>query len=302
MTAKHHHQGRQATPTRPPHPRPPWWKRRTRWLAGVIVSLVTGLVLTWLVWIAGPPQHATAPPSNGSNAAQLGGLPILVNVYHEGAQTNPVNGAFAFPQLLSLSKADLRYIDTRGVTAWAVARGGYDIAQTTVKLTITARRRVRILGMRAMILARSAPVTGTLLEPAEQGAVLNTAIDIGLASISPIALLVGSDGFPTSQPYFKKYSYVLAPNEQATFEITAFPGHQLYQLGGGAFRWLLDVTILDQNHLRDVLVRDSGGKPFGTTGPTPNTAAFRALYEQCLYPEIKVAACQNIPRTQWTRK
>jgi hypothetical protein len=229
---------------------------------------------------------------------------MLVNVYHEGAQTRPVNGAFAFPGVLSLSKADLHFIDSNGVTAWAVPRGGYDLPWTTVKVTVTARRRVRIIGMRAVILSSSARPTGTFLEPAEQGAVLNTAIDIGLAGAHPVAVLVGKNGFPSREPYFKKYSYALAPGAQATFEITAYPGRQLYQLAGQAqaYRWLLDITLLDQNRTKDMLIKDSGGKPFATTGPPASTAAFKAVYVECLYPEIPVAACRNVPRTQWTRR
>jgi hypothetical protein len=301
MTTRHHHQGGQPRSTRPPHSRRPWWKRHVGWLAAAVTTAVGALLTAWLLWLAGPPS-LDSPSSSGSNAAHPGGSPILVNVYHEGAQTRPVNGAFAFPNLVRLSKADLHFIDTRGVTAWAVSHGGYDLSQTTVKLTITARRRLRILGMRAVILSRSPPLTGTLLEPAEQGAVLNTAIDISLASTSPVALLVGGNGLPTSQPYFKKYSYVLAPGEQATFEITAFSGRQLYAIGGFALRWLLDITLLDQSHVINTLVRDSGGKPFGTTGTTPSTAVFKAVYEQCLYPEIKAAACKNVPRMQWAKK
>ncbi len=229
---------------------------------------------------------------------------MLVNVYHEGVHRRPVDGAFAFPSILNLSKADLHFIDTHGVTAWAAPRGGYDLPWTTVKLTVTARRRVRILGMRAVILSTSARPTGTLLQPAEQGAVGNTAIDIGLSNVSPEAMIVGKNGFPTREPYFKKYSYVLAPGEQATFEITAYPGRQLYQPGdqGQAYRWLLDITLLDQNRTKDTLIKDSGGKPFATTAPTASAAAFKAVYVQCLYPEIPVAACKNVPRMQWTRQ
>jgi hypothetical protein len=97
---------------------------------------------------------------------------------------------------------------------------------------------------------------------------------------------------------------VLAPGEQQTFEITAYPGRQLYQFSGRtlAYRWLLDITLLDQNHTKDIMVKDSGGRPFATTEETMNAAAFKAVYVQCLYLEIKIAACKNIPRAQWTRR
>jgi hypothetical protein len=148
---------------------------------------------------AGPPQ--TTSSGSGLDVGQLTGASILVNVYHEGAQTNPVNGVFVLPNAINLSKSDLNYIDSRGVTAWAIPRGGYDLPWTTVKITVTARRRVRIIGMRAVILSASASPTGTLLEPAEQGAVDNTAVDIGLASANPVAVVTNKDDFPTKEDY-----------------------------------------------------------------------------------------------------
>jgi hypothetical protein len=305
MAGSHHRRSGSAPPVRT-HPQRPRRRRNAQWIAAVITTLtmvIGGWLLAWFVWFAGPP-HAAVPSSSGSGAAQLKGPPILVNVYHEGAQTRPVNGAFAFPNVLTLSKIDLHFIDTHGVTAWAVPRGGYDLPWTSVKVTVTARRRVRILQMRAVILSEKARPTGTLLEPAEQGAVENTAIDIGLSDADPVAMIVGKDGFPTREPYFKKYSYVLAPGEQATFEVTAYPGRQLYQPPGQAqaYRWLLSITLLDQNRTMNMLVKDSGGKPFATSGTTASTATFKAIYVECLYPEIPVAACRNVPRTQWTRR
>jgi hypothetical protein len=158
--------------------------------------------------------------------------------------------------------------------------------------------------MRAVILSVSARLVGTLLQPAEQGAVDNTAVDIGLANANPVAVVVDQDGFPTKDPYFKKHSYEFISGEQATFEITAYPGHQLYQAPDQAlaYRWLLDITLLDQNHTKDMTIKDSGGKPFATTGATANTAVFKAVYVECLYPEIPIAACRNVPRTQWTKR
>jgi len=304
MTTRHQQGG--GTRSARPHPRRSRRRHNAQWLAAVVAVLTTvvgGWLLAWFTWFAGPPTDATAPSSSGSGA-QLSGPPMLVNVYHEGVHRSPVDGAFAFPNILRLSKADLHFMDTHGVTAWAVPHGGYDLPSTIVKLTVTARRRVRILGMRAVILSTSTRPTGTLLQPAEQGAVANTAVDIGLSNASPEAMMVGKNGLPTREPYFKRYSYVLASGEQATFEITAYPGRQLYQPAGRgqAYRWLLDITLLDQNRTKDMLIKDSGGKPFATTDATASAAAFKAVYTQCLYPEIPVAACQNVPRMHWTRQ
>ena len=304
MTQGHHHHHQKRISSAGPHLQRPRRRRNIQWIAGVLATVIGGWMLAWFTWFAGPPQNVTASSSSGSDAAQLNGPPMSVNVYHEGPQTEPVNGAFAFQKALSLSKTDLHFIDVHGVTAWAVPRGGYDLPWTTVKVTVTARRRIRFIGMRAVIVSMSARPTGTLLQPAEQGAIDNTAVDIGLADTNHVAVIVGQDGFPTKKPYFDKYSYMLAPGEQATFEITAYPGRQLYQPPGQAlaYRWLLDITFLDQNRTKDIMVKDSGGKPFATTGATVNTAAFKTIYVQCLYPEIKMAACRNVPRMQWTRR
>jgi hypothetical protein len=313
MTAKHHHQPQSGSHRTQPgtvkgHPRLPWWKRKPHWLvAAVVPTVIAGLTLTWLVWLAGPPNNQTTSSPSGSDSSgssagvSASGPPVLINVYHE-----QLNDQTAFPGALYLSSRDLKNIGGQGIVPWAAPRGGYDISQTIVKLTLTARRPVRILEMQAVILSARAPLSGTIFMPAEQGAVPNTAIDISLANISPVAMVVGGDGLPSSEPYFMKYSYTLKAGEQTTFDITAFSGLQLYQPVGNSFLWQLKITLLDRNSVKNLYVNDADNKPFATTGTTATGAtaissAYKVVYGQCLYTDFKTPICKNVPNYEWIR-
>lgn len=296
------------------HPRPPWWKRKPHWLvAAVVPTVVAGLLLTWVVWLAGPRSESVGIPAavspHSGNAGHSGpnGAPVLINVIHEGEQSQPVNGAFAFAQALNLSKSDLARIDRSGITSWAARRGGFDIGRTLIKLTVTAQQDVRVVGMQAIILSIVRPPNGTFFGIAGQGFVPNTAVDISLPSSSPTALAVGPDGLPSGTPYFDKYSYDLSRGQSATFEITAYPTLELYSpQQGDAIRWDLQISLLTDGHVENLTVKGAGGVPFATTGSVAGngrsfTAAYQAVYEQCLYQDNPVTQCKNVLDDQWVR-
>ncbi len=233
--------------------------------------------------------------------------PALVNVIHEGAQQQPANGAFAFPQALKLTATELATINKSGLTAWAVPRGGYDVGESLIKVTITALTHVHIVGMKALVLSSRRPIDGTFFGIAGQGFVPNTALDISLSSPSPVALAVGSDGLPTRQPYFDKYSYDLSDGQSETFQITAYTTLQLYGLTPRtAVRWDLLVTLLSDGKLHNIVVKDAGGIPFATTGSAvvnggDFTGSYDSAYEQCIYADVKFAPCKTLPNYTWVR-
>jgi hypothetical protein len=83
------------------------------------------------------------------------------------------------------------------------------------------------------------------------------------------------------------------------------PGARYTNREARLFQWLLDITLLDQNHIRNVLVRDSGGKPFATT-PAPGgglqlNQAYSVMYSQCLYSDFKIKIFKNVPNGKWIR-
>jgi hypothetical protein len=267
-------------------------------VAAVSAVLVPG-------WING--GNATEPPSGPPMRASTLGCrttppysPLLASVYHETSLDQP-GLATVFPGKLNLTKAELNLFNKDNGIAWLAARGGYDGYTTYIKLTLTGCQPVRILSMRAVILTRSQPLTGTIFVPASQGSVVSFPLEFNLDSGSPVATMLDNSGH--SYNYFERNTFTFAPYEQQTFEIKGTTVRW-------AVTWKLDVEFLVDNRTVDETI-ENGGQPFRTSalldsGPRSNSNPFpdyRAAYGACYgyggqpWPTV----CSHLAFVAWVR-
>ena len=255
-------------------------------LTAVVAAIAAALVPGWISGgnpvsviintqpLSGPPIRAstlgcrTTPPYS----------PLLASVYPETSLDHP-GLATVFPGKLNLSKAELKLFNKDNGTAWLAARGGYDGYTTHIKLTLTGCQPVRILSMRAVILTRSLPLTGTIFQPASQGSIPSFPLEFNLDSGSPVATMPDNSGH--SYNYFETNTFTLAPHEQHTFEIKGTTVRW-------AVTWKLDVEFLMDNRTVNETI-ENGGQPFKTSalldsGSSANSSPFpdyRAAYGAC---------------------
>lgn len=250
-------------------------------VGGVVVATVTGVAVAWAVFFAGPsttgPTATLATQAPTAIKAVNTGPPLAINLFHETSLDDPEVGTTVFPRELDLSKADLQVINSRGITAWLAGRGGYE-SVTELKLTVTGRRRCRILDMRANVLSRSTPATGTLFRPFLGGGEGSILFTFNLDNAGPVALVSTNDYTdPNAPAYFQTHTFTLAPGEQHTFQIEALTSKY-------AVQWTIDIVILDGNKTIDLIVKDSDGGPFRTSavaGYTQEAADYKAIYTVC---------------------
>ena len=252
----------------------------------VVAAIAAVLVPSWIS--GGDPVRVivTTPPLSGPPipASILGCRsappysPLLASVYHETSLDQP-GLATVFPGKLNLSIAELKLFNKDNGIAWLTARSGYDGYNTHIKLTLTGCQSVRILSMRAVILTRSRPLTGTIFQPASQGGIPSIRLEFNLDSDSAVATMLDNSGH--SYNYFERNTFTLAPHEQHTFEIV---GSTLRW----AVTWKLGVEFLVDNRAVNETI-ENGGQPFRTStlldsGPSSNSNPFpdySAAYGAC---------------------
>jgi hypothetical protein len=261
-----------------------WWRRPITWILSLVSALIlamvvafgTGLGNTLLVLMKGHGGDITGPA-------------LEINVYHETHDDASALGITAFPNKIALTPRELQQLSKEGSTRWLARRGGYDVG-TGIKLTLTARRPVRILQMRAVVLARTKPIAGTIFFPAAQGSIGLTKILFSLDNTSSVALDMNKYPPP---PYFANHAVVLKRGEQDTFAIFAVTKHW-------AVRWVINITYLDGNRVKHVTIDDSDKRPFETTARRGQTAGYQAVYQEC-YTGTVLAKCAGKPIGTWVR-
>jgi len=290
-----------------------WWKRPFLLLAGFIGALLAAIATAFGTGAGDALFHSF---SEGTPTVVTGPA-LSVNVYHETFSDN-ANGAIAFPNTLKLTQADLRSINASGGTGiarWLSGRGGYENL-TEIKLTVTGRRPCRILDIRADILSRATPLSGTLFEvppPGGTGGAPSYVFTFDLDGTNPAALMLPTyPGSPKLAPYFKTNTFTLAPGEQQTFQIYAATSEY-------AVRWEIGMTILDGNKVINDIVKDNGGVPFRTTATTslfgtnlltgaiPQKAGafYQTIYTECYglnllhNAGLRVSQCNGKPGYLW---
>ena len=250
-------------------------------VGGVIVAVVTAVAVAWAVFFAGPSTTGGTTPLATQSATASGapgnGPPLRVSLFHETSRDDPEVGTTVFPRELNLSQADLQSINSRGITAWLAGRGGYE-SVTELKLTVTGRRPCRILDMRADVLSRSSPMTGTLFRPYAGGGEGSILFTFNLDSPGPVALVSTNDYTKSNPPaYFQAHTFTLAPGEQHTFQVEALTSKY-------AVQWVIDIVVLDGNKTIDYVVKDSDGGPFRTSavaGFTQEKTYYKSIYTVC---------------------
>jgi hypothetical protein len=218
-----------------------------------------------LAVISGFATPAFSDLTSSLSSSCLVGSPFAVSVYHESDLAATGLGAMAFPGKMSLSSAQVSglpgSIDTSGQ--------GYDVRSTTAALTLTARCSVRILQMRADVISRRAPLSGTIVVLPSQGGEPDTAITFDLDSADP----VGLNGQST-QPYFQSKTFVFAPHEQDTFKLDGLTEKSTIQ-------WKVEITFLERGHVRRMFVQD-GSRPFRVTAfAATGSDPYQAEYFDC---------------------
>ncbi|MGA2828724.1 MAG: hypothetical protein ABSF03_21690 [Streptosporangiaceae bacterium] len=273
-------------------------------VAGAVTGISTGWFSGQPASTAGSPPPVLAPFTQASSSGcptSSSHPPFAVSVYHESALD--IGGLeTAFPGKLNLNKADLQSLNKQG-TGWLTGRGGYDIDTTHFKLTLTGCRFVRILNMRAVILSRSPPLSGTIFVPASQGGSPSVKLGFNLDSGSPVAAM--DDGTGHFFDYFEKYTFTLSPREQDTFELVASTFRS-------AITWKLDIEYLINNQIANETI-DNNGQPFKVSfdidynNPDP-FRDYSAIYGQCWgyngdwgSGESQPAVCHRAANVYWAR-
>ena len=219
-----------------------------------------------------------------------GSVPFVYSVYHE--TSFDIEGQrVVLPQKVNLSENDLDSL-YKGGTGWLSEQGAYDGGSAHIKLTLTGCQYVRILSMRAVILSRAKPLTGTLFSAAAQGAVADVPLYFNLDAASPVASV--DDGTDHLYPYFAKKTFSLSPNEQDTFAITAYA----YKW---AVAWNLDIVYLYKGRTVDKVIGNNG-QPFRVTAVYNSPGKYKASYHQCFgIPSESDPACSNSSQMIWVK-
>jgi hypothetical protein len=123
---------------------------------------------------------------------------------------------------------------------------------------------VVIREMRAHILSRQSPISGTLVYGPPQGEGSVTDIAFDLDSNDAVARRVDDIGLP-STPYFASTYLTLQPGESMAFSVRAYT--RAYHSN-----WEIEISGVVNGKDQSVMVRDSDGNPFRTT-------AFAQSYE-----------------------
>ena len=134
-----------------------------------------------------------------------------------------------------------------------------------VRLVVTGQheRPVLITGLRANVLRRDPPLSGTIIYGPPQGAGENIQVGLDLDSRTPSARSFDDKQF-LAEPYFAAHHVSVKPGEQVLFTVRAFTSKCYCE-------WELLVTAVVQGKDQVFRVKD-GNQPFRTT-------AFATAYE-----------------------
>jgi hypothetical protein len=301
-------------------PKKPFWRNPVTWLGSVCTLVLTGVlvnVLTTQAQRIAPPDvsapsssmHLTASPgaSTSSNSPEplptpfsraqssgcpksSGSVPFVDSVYHE-TSLDIQGQRVVLPQKVNLSENDLASLYKEG-TGWLSERGAYDGGSAHIELTLTGCQYVRILSMRAVILSRAKPLTGTLFNSAAQGATADVPLYFNLDAASPVASVQDSTG--RLQPYFANQTFSLSPNEQDTFAINAYADKW-------AVTWNLDIVYLYEGRTVNKVI-DDNGQPFRVTAVYNSPGKYESSYHQCLGESYdSQPGCSNISQMIWVK-
>jgi hypothetical protein len=265
-------------------------------IAGIVGALAAVIAIVIAVLPSGPQARQSTSGGNSSGKAAVGastGPALSINLYHQTMLDDPEVGVTAFPTKLSLTPAELKTIDAKGLTSWLAGRHGWEKV-TDLKLTLTGRRYIQILNMRAKVLTRTKPVSGTLFQPFQGGGGDLLSFFFNLDSVSPVA---SSNLSCESQSceYFQTHDFSLRPGEQHVFKLQALSARF-------AVRWVIDVTVLDRNKVVHYLIKDTNGLPFQTTAAAPGYQVIYASCETVLTYRLPATGCHgNTLPFQWVR-
>jgi hypothetical protein len=163
------------------------------------------------------------------------------------------------------------------ITALLVKRGGVKIEvdetedgrpHSQVRLVVTGQheRPVLITGLRANVLRRDRPLSGTIVYGPPQGAGENIQVGLDLDSRTPSARSFDDKQF-LAEPYFAAHHVSVKPGEQVLFTVRAFTSKCYCE-------WELLVTAVVDGKDQVFSVKD-GDLPFRTTA---FATAYKTIY------------------------
>jgi hypothetical protein len=182
--------------------------------------------------------------------------------------------------------------DIEPFRSWMRGLGGADPGVTFLKLIVEGQRKsttLRIVNMKADVVKRTQPLTGTLLLATGEGGGAITELGFNLDENEPIARTIVDDGEKFGRPYFgTEQTKTLARGEQEVFQITAKTTRSYVE-------WCVEISLLIDGKV-EAIKHCPSGLPARTSafnvraGPTPENgddtdyAAYRSLYSWTFEP------------------
>jgi hypothetical protein len=236
------------TPGRPNTARDPqssgfgaWIKRH--WLLGAALTALVTATVGLLVNRFGP------------GIIDIGKPPLRFTVTHE----DPGDGSFfAFRRVIPRSALPPANGCGAHMRGWLARYDAVDGGQSGVKVTVEGLNRSPVLieSMRARIVSRTPPISGSVLRCVVEGVLPAVEIGFNLDEPSPIARTMTEDG-SLGTPYFEGAGLTVAEGEHVILAVTAFAEECFC-------RWVIEMTALVDGNMETFTI-DDGGRPFETS-------------------------------------
>lgn len=181
--------------------------------------------------------------------------PLRFSVTHE----DPGDGSvFAFSSVIPRSALPPPVGCGSQMDPWLAQNEAVDAGRSRLKIAVEGLNRspVLIQTMRARIVSRERPISGSVLTCATEGVLPAVEVGFNLDEASPVARALKKDG-SLGSPYFESAGLTVAEGEHVILAITAF--------AEGCFcKWVIELDVLVDGK-QETLIVDDGGRPFETT-------------------------------------
>lgn len=139
------------------------------------------------------------------------------------------------------------------------SKGGIQVGRLKMTVGLEGRRQqtVRVVDVRAVILTRDEPLTGTLLCAPPEGADVTEKMLFNLDRPVPVAQLVDENGEANSR-YFSQRTISLTRNERVTLDLT-------FDLTVTYTEWVIELDVV-YGDVHETIRVDNLGGPFRLTG------------------------------------
>jgi hypothetical protein len=272
-----------------------WWRSLSTanqlTIVGLIITVLLGVVAALPSYLdlfdnRGPEESSPAAPSGATSTSlrQLSGQEGALRI---DAVYNRTPESIMWATAQSLPPEDdpvIRAPNLAGndpaqskISALLLKRGGVKIESdetenfrphSQVRLVVTGQheRPVLITGLRANVLRRERPLSGTIVYGPPQGAGENIQVGLDLDSRTPSARSFDDKQF-LAEPYFPAHHVSVKPGEQVVFTVRAFTSKCYCE-------WELLVNAVVDGKDQVFSVKD-GDRPFRTTA---FATAYKTIY------------------------